>query len=164
MRTLKLGRFAQFAIALLFVLPFPAAVMAQSATPFSQLAGSWHGGGSVKYSDGSNERLSCRGNYSQKSAGAELTLAIRCQSPSNKIDMKSNISYEGGRLSGHWSEKNFGLEGDVDGSSGANKFTVRISGQLQGSMTVAVNGASHSVTISTAGPGFKAVSISFSKG
>ena len=45
-----------------------------------------------------------------------------------------------------------------------NKFTVRISGQLQGSMTVSVNGANHSVTISTAGPGFKAVSISFSKG
>jgi hypothetical protein len=165
MRTLKLGRFAQFAIALLFVLPYPAAVLAQSATPFSQLAGSWHGGGSVKYSDGSNEHLTCRGNYSQKSAGAELTLAIRCQSPSNKIDMKSSISSEGGRLSGHWSEKSFGLEGDVDGSSGANKFTVRISGQLQGSMTVSLSGAaSHSVSISTAGPGFKSVSISFSKG
>ena len=48
----------------------------------------------------------------------ELTLTIRCQSPSNKIDMKSDISYEGGRLSGHWSERNFGLEGDVEWQSG----------------------------------------------
>jgi hypothetical protein len=164
MRTLKLGGTAPLALALLLTLPLPAAVMAQSATPFAQLAGAWHGGGSVKYSDGSNERLSCRGSYSQKSGGTELTLAIRCQSPSNKIDMKSNISYERGRLSGHWSERSFGLEGDVDGSSAPNKFTVRISGQLQGQMTVSVNGANHSVNISTAGPGFKNVSISFSKG
>ena len=164
MRPLNLGAPVRFATVLLFTFAVSTTALAQSGTPFSQLAGSWHGGGSVKYSDGSNEHLTCRGNYSQKSAGAELTLAIRCQSPSNKIDMKSNISYEGSRLSGHWSEKNFGLEGDVDGSLGANRFTVRISGQLQGSMTVSVNGASHSVNISTAGPGFKAVSISFSKG
>ena len=164
MRTLKFGRTAPIALALLFTLPLSATAMAESATPFAQLSGAWHGGGQVKYNDGSNERLSCRGNYSQKSAGAELTLAIRCQSPSNKIDMKSSISYEGGRLSGHWSEKSFGLEGDVDGSSAANKFTVRISGQLQGSMTVSMNGANHSVSIATTGPGFKAVSISFSRG
>ena len=150
-------------MALLFTLPVSTAALAESATPFSQLAGSWHGGGQVKYNDGSNERLSCRGTYSQKSGGNELTLTIRCQSPSNKIDMKSDISYEGGRLSGHWSERNFGLEGDVDGSSAANRFTVRISGQLQGSMTVSVTGATHHVSISTGGPGFKSVSIAFSQ-
>lgn len=164
MRILNLGMPACFAIALLCSLPVSNAAFAQAATPFSQLAGNWHGGGSVKYNDGSNEHLSCRGTYSQKSGGTELTLTIRCQSPSNKIDMKSNISYEGGRLSGHWSERNFGLEGDVAGSSNASKFSVQISGQLQGSMTVAVNGASHNVSISTAGPGFKSVSIAFSKG
>ncbi len=164
MRILKFSRTAPIALAALFTLPLSATVMAESATPFAQLSGSWHGGGQVKYSDGSNERLSCRGNYSQKSGGTELTLAIRCQSPSNKIDMKSNISYEGGRLSGHWSERNFGLEGDVDGRSAPNKFSVRISGQLQGSMTVSVTGATHKVSIATSGPGFKNVSISFSKG
>ena len=164
MRTLNLGMPARFAMALLFALPFSAAALAEGATPFSQLAGNWHGGGQVKYNDGSNEHVSCRGTYSQKSGGSELSLSIRCQSPSNKIDMKSDISYDGGRLSGHWSERNFGLEGDVDGSSGANRFSVRISGQLQGSMTVSVNGSSHSVSISTNGPGFKAVSIAFSRG
>ncbi len=164
MYTSSLRMPARFAMALLFALPASTAALAEGATPFAQLAGSWHGGGQVKYNDGSNEHLSCRGSYSQRSGGAELTLAIRCQTPTNKIDMKSDISYEGGRLSGHWSERNFGLEGDVSGSSAANKFTVRISGQLQGSMTVSVNGANHSVTISTGGPGFKAVSIAFSRG
>ncbi len=114
------------------MLPVSTAAFAQGATPFSQLAGSWHGGGSVKYNDGSNEHLSCRGTYSQKSGGTELALTIRCQSPSNKIDMKSNISYEGGRLSGHWSERNFGLEGDVAAARQPNRFSVQISGPAPG--------------------------------
>ncbi len=164
MRTLKFPKSAKFAVALLFIFAVPPAVLAQGATPFSQLAGSWHGSGQVRLTDGHAERLSCRGTYSSKSGGIELSLAIRCQSENNKIDMKSNISYEGGSLSGHWSERNFGLEGDVNGRSAANKFTVQISGQLQGSMTVTVSGASHQVHITSGGPGFNSVSIAFSRG
>ncbi len=164
MRTLNLRKPAKVAAAFLCMLAAPTAVLAQAATPFSQLAGTWHGSGQVRLTDGHAERLSCKGTYSQKSGGTELWLAIRCQSENNKIDMKSNITYEGGNLSGHWSERNFGLEGDVNGRAAANKFTVRISGQLQGSMTVSVSGASHQVNISSGGPGFNNVSIAFSRG
>jgi len=164
MRILNLRKPAKVAAALLCTLAAPATVYAQAATPFSQLAGSWHGSGQVRLTDGHSERLSCRGTYSQKSGGTELSLAIRCQSENNKIDMKSSISYEGGSLSGHWSERNFGLEGDVNGRAAANKFTVQISGQLQGSMTVSVSGSSHQVHISSGGPGFNSVSIAFSRG
>ncbi len=78
--------------------------------------------------------------------------------------MKSNLSYEGGNLSGQWRERNFGLGGDLSGRSAANKFTVQILGQLQASMTASVTGASHQVHISIHGPGFRTVSISFSRG
>lgn len=164
MRTLNFGKTAFIAAALLCALPLSTAVLAQSATPFSQLAGKWHGSGQVRLADGHAERLSCQGNYNQKSGGAELLLAIRCQSENNKIDMKGNVSYDGGSLSGHWSERSFGLEGDLSGRSAANKFTVQILGQLQGSMTVSVSGASHQVHITNHGPGFSNVSISFSRG
>jgi hypothetical protein len=162
MFTLKIRNAAQ-ACAILCILAAPSAVFAQAASTFSQLAGSWHGSGQVRLSDGSSERLSCRGTYSQK-GGAELTLTIRCQSENNKIDMKSGITDEGGRLSGHWQERNFGLEGDVSGRASANKLSLQISGQLQASMTVTVTGATHNVSISSGGPGFKNVSIAFSRG
>ena len=164
MRRFKLGTPATMAMALLFAFPFSTVVLAQSLTPFAQLAGSWHGTGHVRWSDGSNGHVTCRSNYIQKPGGSELTLAIRCESETSKIDMKSNISNEGGRLSGTWSEKNFGLEGDIDGSSSANKLSMRITGQLLGSMTVSVNGATHNIDISVNGPGFNSVSIAFSKG
>jgi hypothetical protein len=164
MRILNFGKTAQIAAALFCVLPVSSALRAQEANPFSQLAGKWHGSGQVRLTDGHAERLSCQGSYSQKSGGNELWLAIRCQSENNKIDMKSNVSYEGGSLSGHWSERNFGLEGDLSGRAAPNRFTVQILGQLQGSMTVSVTGASHQVHISNHGPGFSTVSISFSRG
>jgi hypothetical protein len=152
------------ALALFLSLAWSSAAYAQATTPFSQLAGSWHGSGQVRLTDGRSERLSCRGSYSQKSGGSELSLTIRCQSENNKIDMKSAITEEGGRLSGRWEERNFGLEGDINGRAAANKMTLQISGQLQASMTVTLTGATHSVSISSGGPGFKSVSISFSRG
>jgi len=164
MGSLCIGRAARIAVAVLFSAAACEPAFAQGATPFAQLAGSWHGSGQVRLADGRSERLSCRGNYTQKSGGTELTLAIRCQSENNKIDMKSGLTYEDGRVSGHWEEKNFGLEGDATGKATPNKITLRISGQLQGSMSVSINGATHAVSVTTGGPGFKSVSITFSRG
>ena len=100
MRRFKLGTPATMAMALLFAFPFSTVVLAQGLTPFAQLAGSWHGTGHVRWSDGSNGHVTCRSNYIQKAGGSELTLAIRCESESSKIDMKSNISQEGGTRAG----------------------------------------------------------------
>jgi hypothetical protein len=142
----------------------PALSLAESAAPFSQLAGSWKGSGQVRLADGRSERLSCRGYYTQKDGGSELTLAIRCQSDANKIEMRGTLNNKAGRVSGHWEERNFNAEGDLSGSASGNKISLRISGQVSGSMTVSVSGATHQVGISTGGVGFKGVSISFSRG
>ncbi len=164
MLTSKLRKPIQIAIAVLCTVAVPSAVLAQAATPFIQLAGNWHGSGQVRLTDGSSERLSCRGSYSQKSGGTELSLSIRCQSANSKIDMKSGLSYEDGRVSGHWEERSFGLEGEANGSASANKLSLRISGQLQASMSVTMSGSTHHVSIASRGPGFTNVSIAFSRG
>ena len=80
MRILNFSKTAWIAAALASTLPASTAALAEEANPFSQLAGKWHGSGQVRLSDGHAERLSCQGNYSQKSGGNELLLAIRCQS------------------------------------------------------------------------------------
>ena len=142
----------------------PAAFAQGAATPFAHLAGQWHGSGTVRLTQGGSERLTCRGTYAVRSAGSELALTIRCQSENSKIEMKSSLSYEGGRVSGNWQERNFGLEGDVSGAAGANKLNLRISGQLQGTMVMSVSGTAHQVRIYTGGPGFKSVAINFTRG
>ncbi|HZV21883.1 MAG TPA: hypothetical protein VE986_10105 [Hyphomicrobiales bacterium] len=139
-------------------------VCAQEASPFTQLAGNWRGYGTVRLTDGRSDRLACRGNYAVKAGGSQLSLSIRCESANNKIDMRSSLDYERGRVSGHWQERNFGLEGEVAGSAAASRLNLQFSGQLQGSMAVTISGASHRVSVTTAGPGFRDVSISFSRG
>ncbi len=152
------------AVSLLIAAPGASPAFAQGPGAFAQLAGSWHGSGQVRLADGKSERLSCRGYYNQKSGGSELTLAIRCQSDNNKIEMRSRLSHQGGHINGHWEERNFNAEGTISGSATANKLSLKIAGQVQGSMTVSVSGSSHQVAISTAGAGFKGVSISFTRG
>jgi hypothetical protein len=140
------------------------AVLAQEANPFAQLAGNWRGYGNVRLTDGRSERLSCRGSYSVRTGGSQLSLSIRCESADTKIDMRSSLDYEGGRVSGHWQERNFRLEGEVGGSAAGARVNLQFSGQLQGSMVVAISGATHRVSVTTVGPGFRDVSISFSRG
>jgi hypothetical protein len=143
----------------------PQAALAQgAATPFTQLGGSWHGSGTVRLAQGGSERLTCRGSYTPKSGGSELALTIRCQSENSNIEMKSSLSYEGGRVSGNWQERNFGLEGEVSGAANPSKLSLRISGQIQGSMVISVSGSAHQVRIYTGGPGFKSVAINFTRG
>ncbi len=152
---------------MLFLLAFSGGALAPAAsfaeeTPFAQLAGSWKGSGRVRLEDGRSERLSCRGHYSRK-GGSELTIAIQCQSEANTIDMHGHIASEGGRLSGNWEERTYGAEGELSGVVSASKISLRITGQVSGSMVVSLSGATHQVAISTAGPGFKGVSITFTR-
>ncbi len=151
-------------VAILAGVTVPTLSFAEGSTPFSQLAGSWKGSGQVRLDDGRSERLSCRGYYVEKAKGAELSIAIRCQSDTNKIEMRSGLTYENGRVNGHWEERTFSAEGTMSGSASANKLNLRISGQVTGSMSVSVNGSTHRVGITTAGPGFKGVTITFSRG
>jgi hypothetical protein len=143
---------------------WPALASAQQSTAFSQLAGSWKGSGQIRLEDGHSERLSCRGFYKEKTKGSELSLAIQCRSAANSIDMHGDLVLSNGRLSGHWGERTFSAEGELNGSASANRLNLSISGPITGSMAVTVNGGKHQVAITTAGPGLKGVSISFSRG
>jgi hypothetical protein len=164
MQALQPASFARIVIAALSTASIASTAFAQGTNPFAQLAGSWRGSGQVRLVDGRSERLSCRGTYAQKAGGSELSLSIRCQSENNKIDMRSSLTYEGGRVSGHWQERNFGLEGEVNGSAAASRLSLQLRGQLVGSMSVSMSGATHQVSVTTAGPGFRSVSITFSRG
>jgi hypothetical protein len=161
---LRTGAFKSTLILAIAGCAFAPAVSFAGETPFTQLAGTWKGSGQIRMADGRSERLSCRGYYTQKAGGSELTLAIRCQSDANKIEMRGNIASAGGRVSGHWEERNFNAEGDLSGTVSANKISLRITGQVTGSMSVSVSGATHQVAITTGGVGFKGVSITFSRG
>lgn len=140
---------------------------AQLASPstFAELDGSWSGGGSVRFSDGKSERITCRAYYNPKSAGAELGLAIRCASVSYKIEIRASLLNENGRLTGRWEERTFNAAGEVTGRASAGKIRMDIAGGgLTGSMSVSTEGSRQAVSISTEGSNLKGVTINLSRG
>src|SRR5262249_60352280 len=94
----RLSRLVGIAIAaLLFVIPGSAS--RADPSPFDTLLGSWGGSGEMRLDKGRTERIKCSAYYT--GGGAELGLAIRSQSDSYKIGIRSKLSYSGGRPPRH---------------------------------------------------------------
>lgn len=136
---------------------------AKAASPFEALQGSWSGGGSIQFDSGQSERLRCNAYYTSSGGGAQLGLAIRCASPSNKIEIRGRLSYQGGSVSGTWEERTFNASGTASGSATDNRVSLRLAGAFPGAMNVALSRSRQSVSISTQGSGVRAVRIGLSR-
>lgn len=80
---------------------------ARDESPLSKLAGSWNGVGTLRFDGGESERLTCRGYYTIKNAGTEMGIALRCASAGAKIELRSQLTFQSGRISGTWEERTF---------------------------------------------------------
>lgn len=137
---------------------------ARAEGPFSSLNGAWSGSGSVKFAGGQSEPIKCKLYYNPK-GGTEVALALRCASTSAKIEMRANLVYSGGSVSGTWEERSYNASGNITGKAGGNSLNMHIEGGgLTGAMHVNVNGSSQSVSITTSGVGFTGINLNFSKG
>jgi hypothetical protein len=138
---------------------------AQGAGAFNGLSGSWSGNGQVRLAGGRTEQLKCTAYYTERSGGNGLGLAIRCANASSKIEMRANLTNNGGRISGSWEERQYNAAGSVSGQSTGNRLQLSITGGgLQGSMSVTTSGRTQNVSITTSGTGLEGVTINLSKG
>jgi hypothetical protein len=139
--------------------------VARAETPFLSLSGTWSGGGQVKFSGGNAESLRCRAYYTPKDTGQSLGLSIRCASQSNKIELRANLNYEGGKVTGSWEERTFNAAGKVTGQASVGKISLSINGGgFNGSMSVGTTGSQQTVVIQTDGIGLQSVNINLSRG
>jgi hypothetical protein len=156
------SRFAVFCVATVALVATAMPSNATDAT-FAALAGAWGGSGNVRLENGKTERLKCKGYYNPKSGGTGLGMAINCGNASFKINMRANLKSAGNSISGTWEEREFNQVGSVSGVKTDSGFNLKFTGALSGSMSVSTNGGSQTVSISTAGPGFKGVNLQFAK-
>ena len=127
----------------------------------SGLAGNWSGGGQIMLSDGSKERVTCRAYYSPRDGG--MGLALRCASQSYKIELRSALRVNGGRVTGTWEERSYNAGGAISGSSASGALHLSFSGSMSGSMNVSYGASSQRVSITTGGGGLSSVSLNLSK-
>lgn len=142
----------------------PSVGLAEDASPlFKQLVGSWQGMGDLTMENGTRERLSCKGYYVLKSEGNGLSIATLCDSGTQKFEIRSLVSENGSGLSGKWEERTFNATGEVSGTVKGTTIDLAISGTIEGKISIALTGKTHSVNVSAAGAGIKGVSISLTR-
>jgi hypothetical protein len=137
---------------------FPGGAAADS---LNALIGSWGGSGTYTLQDGTREKLSCNGYYTGGSS--QLTMAIRCAGPNNKIEIRSKLNISGNMLSGTWEERTYNAEGTVSGTASGNRLSFSIQGGVSGTMNVSYTGSSQDVSIATQGIPLKSVTVSLSR-
>jgi len=158
-------RNAAASVAMAFIASAAFTATAAAESPFSSLAGTWRGSGQIRLEGGKSETIRCKAYYTTNSGGAELGMAIRCASASNKIEMRATLNYvSGGRVSGKWEERTFNATGAVAGKASSDRLSLSIDGGgLNGRMSVRLGGSSQSVSISTSGSVFRGLNLSLSR-
>jgi hypothetical protein len=71
-----------------------------SEGPFLGLSGHWSGAGTVTMKNGATERIRCKATYAVHSTGRALNQSLRGASDSYRLEISSNVIFEGGAISG----------------------------------------------------------------
>ena len=139
----------------------------QAATPispFNVMAGSWSGGGSLSTTDGMQERLRCRATYEVVGTGAEMRLDLRCASESYNFDLSGNVQYQGGAISGSWSEASRNASGTISGRAGGDHIEAAAQGEnFSANLSLTTRGGRQTVTIRPRGTNVTAVSLALDR-
>src|SRR3954462_7504316 len=140
-----------------------AASHAQSG-PFAGFDGSWSGGGTVSLSDGSTERIRCKADYKVNGSGLGLKQNLHCASDSYKFDLSSEVTSNGDRISGHWSERSRNIFGNLQGTAGGGQIEVFVEASgFAANLTLTTRGNKQTVQISSKGE-IRGVNITMTKG
>ena len=153
--------FPALAIAALCLLAPLRSSEAADGNPFDTLLGSWRGNGQIVLSEGKTERLKCNAYYT--GGGSQLGMAIRCQSESFNVEIRSKLSQSGGRITGTWEERTFNAEGNASGQATGGKISLAITVGVTGTMLVSYTSSRQSVAISTQGIALKSVTIDLTR-
>ncbi len=134
---------------------------AQSGGPFAGFDGNWSGTGTVALSDGTTERIRCKANY--RVAGVTLKQSLQCASDSYKFILSSDVTSEGDRISGNWSEASRNLNGELQGTAGRGQIEVFVQAAgFAASLSLRTSGNKQTVSISSKGE-IRGVNITMSK-
>jgi hypothetical protein len=133
-------------------------------SPFTAMAGTWSGGGVLKTSDGSQERLRCRASYDVGSSGAALHLTLRCASASYNFDLASNVQYRGGEISGDWTEATRNASGTLSGhATGGHIDAAATSPNFSAGLSLTTRGTKQSVSIRPQGSDITGVTLALNR-
>ena len=120
--------------------------------PFAGFSGAWAGNGTVTLSDGTTERIRCKADYKVNGTGLGLKQNLHCASDSYKFDLSSDVTSQGERISGSWSEASRNIFGNLQGTAGGGQIEVFVEASgFAANLTLRTTGNKHTVQINSKG-------------
>ena len=139
------------------------ASQAQSSGPFAGFDGAWTGTGTVSLSDGSTERIRCKADYKVAGSGLNLKQSLQCASDSYKFNLTSDVTSQGDRISGNWSESSRNIFGNLQGTAGGGQIDVFVEASgFAANLNLKTNGNKQNVQIDSKGE-IRGVKITMTK-
>ena len=132
--------------------------------PFAGFDGAWSGNGTVALSDGTTERIRCKADYKVNGTGLALKQSLHCASDSYKFDLTSDVTSQGDRISGNWSEASRNIFGNLQGTAGGGQIEVFVEANgFAANLTLKTTGNRQTVQINSKGE-IRGVNITMVKG
>jgi hypothetical protein len=120
--------------------------------PFVGFDGAWSGTGTVSLSDGTTEHIRCKADYKVNGTGLGLKQSLHCASDSYKFDLTSDVTSQGDRISGNWSEASRNIFGNLQGTAGGGQIDVFVEANgFAANLTLRTTGNRQTVQISSKG-------------
>jgi hypothetical protein len=133
------------------------------AGPFAALTGNWSGAGKIVFSDGHEEGLRCRATESG-GQGDNLQLTLRCASASYNFELSSDVTYQGGAISGSWSEASHNVGGSLTGRASGNHIEAAARApNFAANLSLTTTGNRQMVSIRSAGSEIAEVTLALSR-
>jgi hypothetical protein len=128
------------------------------------MEGSWSGSGVLTMADGSAEQLRCRASYNAAGAGSDLRLTIKCASQGYNFELGSSVAYQGGRISGTWSEASRNASGTIAGRASADQIQAAATGEnFTANLSLTTRGNRQTVSIRAQGTDIAAVALALNR-
>ena len=126
-------------------------VSAASANPFKKVSGKWRSVGATAILNGNKERIKCRASY--QVPGKHVSLNLKCSGPGYLINVYVDASVKGGKVSGSWTETQFGKSGWLSGRASSKSSRLSFGGSsMKGSMSIALSSRKrHAIYINSNG-------------
>jgi hypothetical protein len=134
-------RFVLAAAIFLFFETAASAIVAQTKSPLTPLAGRWTGEGRLGLKDSPPETVKCRATYIAVENQDAMKQTIRCATAGGSIEVISTLANAAGQLTGEWKETTRNLSGTLTGTADDKGLQIAVRGDgLSANMGVLVKG------------------------
>ena len=132
------------------------------SNPFEVLLGSWSGSGTVKFTDGGREQITCNAVWELPDSST-ATARTTCVGRLHKGTILSTLRHHDGLIGGSWSETTRDVEGTLSGSVDGNRILLTVSRLFPATVTIITSGDQQTALLQAQGTKVESILVIFTR-